>query len=201
MRTLTVDDVDTTVEKARKKYEDIVQRRKDAHSQIESLQQALSDGEERLVGLRAEQILNGRSGDERFEALSATLANQRDELRALESERKALAVAEREAGRALQAAETRAKRQAAERLLDQIRQTARKLDGILSQAERVNDQLIQLDAAAKAEGLAEVGVGGKTLLLLARTGCGWPALDADHKGYVTTVRGWRESVVALLNEE
>jgi DNA repair exonuclease SbcCD ATPase subunit len=198
MTTLAIE-LDATVEKAQKKYSDIAQRRQDVREQIETLQQSIADGDERLVGLRAEQILNGRADDERYESLTAKLGNDRETLRTLETEQKALAIAEREAGKAVQAAQARAKRQAADRLYAKMQQAARELDEILTKAEQVNDELIQLDAEAKAEGVAEAG--GKALLLVSRGGAHWSALNRHHTGQTITLLGWRQHVRSLLEVE
>ena len=193
-----ITDEETQVLSARDKYATIVKRRAAVRDQIDALQQAIAAGDERLVSLRAEQIMNGRTGDERYESLAGQLTSQREELRHAETELKALELAERQAAKAVQVAEDTAARQAANRLLSEMRHTARKLDGVLSQAEKLNDRLLELDAECRAAGLAEVG--GKPLVLLSRSGSAWSALNPNHVGQTITLQGWRQHLRGILEE-
>jgi chromosome segregation ATPase len=196
MTTMTMEQ-DTAVNKAHDKHHTIAKRLNEVRQQIGAVTEAITSGEERLPTLMAEEILTGRSADERCASLEAQLAGRRDELRRLQTEEKALTIAEREAGKAVQAAEAHAKQQAAEYLLNEIRQTVRKLDGVLTQAERLNDRLCDLDAECKAVGLSDAG--GKALVLLSRSGARWTALDRNYVGMTTTLLGWRQHVLPLID--
>jgi hypothetical protein len=199
MKTLATESPRLSTADPRQNLKRIRQTKADVNSQIERLDQVIKEGEEKALLIEAEQIYHDIADDERSETLTVTLADQREQRRTLQSKLKALELAEKQAEQAVRDADRAAQVQAAQRLLDQIRQNVRKLDGILSQAEQVNDLLIQLDAEVKAEGLAEIGP--KILLLLSRGGAHWSALDVRHMGQTTTLLGWRQHVRGLLEVE
>ena len=64
----------------------------------DSWREAIAEGEEKRVALRAEQMYSGNKDDERYETLVITFADQREQILNLESELKALDLAEKQAG-------------------------------------------------------------------------------------------------------
>jgi hypothetical protein len=187
------------VRTAKDKLRHVQQRHRDTKAQIDALHQAIATGEAALIDQRAAMIVNGGDvEDERHATLASTLEFNREQLLGLETEEKALALAAKQLARALDEAEERATAQAAAALEGEIVKTARELDVALSRAERINERLLALDAQLRQSGLAQAG--GKRLLLLARSGAAWSALDSNHRGAVPTLLGWRDHIGSLINQ-
>jgi hypothetical protein len=169
--------------------------------QIDTLQQAITEGDQTLIALRADQIVSGRKNDEQYELAAITLSDQRKQLWNLEAELKALVMAEHTVEQTCRETDRVARGQAAQCLLDDYRRSVAKLESILAQAEAANDELLQLDAQLRASGLGETGA-SKTLTTLSRSGASWNALAYPLKvGSPIHVHDWRAHVQRVLNAE
>jgi hypothetical protein len=167
---------------------------------MDTLRQVISDGDEKLVTLRANQIVNGSPQNERQDTLSITLAESREELRNLELEEKALLMAEQTVLAAVREAERQAKAQAGQRLIAAYQAEVKTLKALVDQAQTANDRLRDLDAHLKQSGLSETG-GTKQLILISRGGAAWNALSpVPIHGPVIHVTDWLAHVDRLLGE-
>jgi hypothetical protein len=197
----TLVESELTIETARERHRDIVRRRQNTRAQIDTVKQAIADGDERLVELRAQEIISGRPGGKHSETVSAHLMTQRQQLRSLEMELRALELAEKRQAKEVERLEQASERQAAERLYADIERSVRKLDDKLHEVRKLNDDLLILETQLRESGLAEVGVGGKALVLLARSGIAWNALSPTPiRGVPIHFESWQQNMRTILGE-
>ena len=196
--TATIDE-ETQVSSARDKYATIVKRRADVRDQIEALQHAITQGDQQVVESRAQEIISGRPGAERSETALAQLMTQHAQLQALETELRALDRAKEQQAEVVERLERAAEREAASRLYEEITRIVRKQDGKLREVRALNDELLSLEMQLRKGGLAEVG--GKTLLLLSRSGIAWNALSPTPiHGTPIHIDTWRENMKTILED-
>jgi hypothetical protein len=184
---------------ARQKLHNVRQTMAQVREQIETLQQAIMDGDQKLIALRADQIVRDSTNDERYELAAITLADQREQLRNLEAELKALVMAEHKVEQTCREADRVARGQAAEHLLNDYRDTIAQLQEVLEKAERINNHLAELDTKYRKSDLSESG--GKTLTLLLRGGGAWSAMTPPpiHGNPIHLV-DWRKYIKGALGE-
>jgi hypothetical protein len=167
---------------------------------MDALREVIADGDERLVTLRADQIVNGSPPTERQDTVSLSLAESREALRKLELDEKALLMAEQTVLTAVREAERQAKAQAGQRLIASYQQEIRKLKALVDQAQVANDRLRDLDAQLRKSGLSDTG-GMKQLILISRGGAAWNALSpVPIHGSALHVSDWMAHVDRLLGE-
>jgi chromosome segregation ATPase len=195
MMTAEIDDVRIAKDKLRS-----VQQRKAAlKADIESRKGTIVAEMDQLRAMRKAAIVADQPRDARYDQLADQLATRQSELRRVEDDLQDLLDAEPELQERVRQTEERATAQAAAALEGEIVKTARELDVALGRAERINERLLDLDAQLRQSGLAQAG--GKRLILLARSGAAWSALDSNHRGAVPTLLGWRENIGTLLKPE
>jgi hypothetical protein len=171
----------------------------ETREKLTTFRQVLEDGDQRLVALRADEIVNGHTKSERHETLAHTLADAREQIQSLEREEQALFLAEQTVSVAVRDAERQAKSQACQRLIAAYQQEIRKLKALVEQAQLANDRLRDLDAQLKQSGLSETGT--KQLVLLSRGGAAWNALSpVPIHGSALHVSAWIAHVDRLLGE-
>jgi hypothetical protein len=166
---------------------------------LAELRQVLEDGDQRLLVLRADEIVHGNQKSEQHETLAHSLADARERIKNLEREEQALLLAEQTVSSAVRDAERQARTKAGERLLAVYRHEVEKLKTLVEQAQTVNERLIDLDAQLKKNGLAETGA--KSLVLLSRSGSAWNALSGKPiLGNPIHVTDWLKHIDTVLPE-
>ena len=166
---------------------------------LAALRQVLEDGDERLVSLRADEILNGNTKSERRDTLAQSLDEAKAQISTLVREEQALVLAEHTVTTAVREAERQARAQAGDRLLSAYQQEVKKLKTLVEQARVANERLLALDVQLKKSGFSESGM--KQLILLARSGAAWNALSPTPiHGPVIHVTDWQAHVDRLVGE-
>ena len=190
---------DKTVLSTQHKRRQILDTLDSTREKLAALREVLADGDERLVALRADEIVNGNRKSEQHETLMQSLTEAKEQIRGLEREEQALVMAERTVSAAIREAERVAKAQAGARLVAATKQEVKKVRALIEQAQTANERLHALDAELRASGLLETG--GKQLVLLGRTGCAWNALSPKPiQGPPIHVEDWLDHVDRLLGD-
>ncbi|MBA3754243.1 MAG: hypothetical protein H0X01_08930 [Nitrospira sp.] len=189
---------DKSVLSAQEKRRMIRETLTETREKLITLRQVLEDGDQQLVSLRADEIVNGNRKSERHDTLAQTLADAREQIRNFERE-EALLLAEQTVSATVRDAERHARAQAGQRLLAAYQQHVKKLKALVEQARAVNEELLDLAAQLKQSGLTETGT--KQLILLARPGVAWNALSPmPIHGNPIHVTDWLAHVDRLLGE-
>jgi hypothetical protein len=190
---------DKNVLTARQKRRMIHETLTATREKLAAVRQVLADGDERLVSLRADEILSGNVKSERRDTLTQSLVDARQQIKDLEREEQALVLADQTVSSAIREAERQARAQAAERLLEAYHQEVQQFKALVEKIRAANDRLAELDADLRQSGLAESG--GKSLVLLARSGAAWNALSPKPiVGTPIHVTDWLAHIDRILGE-
>jgi hypothetical protein len=165
-------------------------------AKIADLKESIEEGAEQTIGLRADELVVGSA--KQSEALSSALvrlADDREQLANLETELKALAMAEKRLQSAVGAAEGVAKSKSLESIMEIYADKVRRLKEALDVAVKLNGEVLALHQLARSQDLESVVV-DKTYLKILRTGGYLDVLSDAPSSYVAK---WNTHVAGLIS--
>ena len=191
--------VPNAVQQAKDRLRQVQQRIAAVRADIEARTATITAELEQLRALRKASIVADQPRGDRYEHLAEQVAAHQAALRQVEEDLQDLLDAEPELQERVRRTQERERVQMAHRLhVDKVA-VVRKLNAVLREAEKLNHELLRLDAASRE--LGEISVSDKAMLLITRSGSAWSALNPQHVGQTITLAGWRQHVRTLIDME
>jgi hypothetical protein len=164
-------------------------------TKIEELQQSIEDGAEKTIGLRADELVAGGKKSDALASAVVRLADDREQLANLETELKAMSIAERRLVAAVSTAERSAKSKVLETIMEAYAGKVRALKTALDTAVQLNVEVLELHQIARSQDLEGVAL-DKTYLKILRSGGHLEILSDSANGYVSK---WHAQVAGLIS--
>jgi phosphopantetheine adenylyltransferase len=165
-------------------------------TKIEELKQSIEQGAEETIGLRADELVSGRG--KKSEALSSALdrlANDREELANLETELKALGIAEKRLQSAVGPAERSAKLKVLDTIMEVYADKVRALKAAVDTVVQLNTEVLEIHQVTRSQDLEGIA-SDKTYLKILRMGGHLEILSDVPNGYVAK---WNAHVAGLIS--
>jgi predicted nucleic acid-binding Zn-ribbon protein len=198
MKTTAEDPITTSHHEKQARLSDLRKSSQRVTNQITQVSAAITNLTERIRETRVQELVEGNSKNpESLEMLQMTLEDKRRELLKLQEEQGYFASAEEHLEGEVTRLHTEVKKQTAQRFLDRYQAAGESARDLVMQTIAANDRLAELDAELRQSGLAEYG--GKTLVLIARSGLSWNALaPRPIVGNALHVSDWLQHMKNLL---
>jgi hypothetical protein len=164
-------------------------------NKIEELQQSIEDGAEKTIGLRADELVAGGKKSDALASAVVRLADDKEALSGLETELKAMSIAERRLVTAVSTAERSAKSKVLETIMEAYAGKVRALKTSLDTAVQLNAEVLEMHQIARSQDLEGVAM-DKTYLRILRTGGHLDVLSDAPNSYVSK---WNTHVAGLIS--
>jgi hypothetical protein len=164
-------------------------------TKIEELQHSIEDGAEKTIGLRADELVAGGKKSDALASAVVRLADDKEALSGLETELKAMSIAERRLVAAVSTAERSAKSKVLETIMEAYAGKVRALKTALDTAVQLNVEVLELHQIARSQDLEGVAL-DKTYLKILRSGGHLEILSDSANGYVSK---WHAQVAGLIS--
>jgi hypothetical protein len=164
-------------------------------TKIEELQQSIEDGAEKTIGLRADELVAGGKKSDALASAVVRLADDREQLSNLETELKALSIAEKRLQSAVATAERAAKSKVLDTIMEAYAGKVRALKTALDTAVQLNAEVLEIHQIARSQDLEGVAM-DKTYLRILRTGGHLEILSDAPNAYVAK---WNTHVAGLIS--
>jgi len=164
-------------------------------TKIEELKQSIEAGAEHTIGLRADELVAGGKKSDALASALVRLADDREQLANLETELKALGIAEKRLQSAVGTAERSAKSKVLETIMEVWADKVRALKTALDSAVQLNGEVLEIYQAARSQDLEGVAL-DKTYLKILRSGGHLDILSDAPNGHVAR---WNAHVAGLIS--